>query len=147
MDDYEEGETRPDARPQRENRGILVSPVLDQEDWSCLRLVYQITGSGSLEVRQRREGKSFDRPLWSSQSPSDSWIIASMDLQNTTEPYRVNKTFFNILTTTLTLLAQLLSKYQIYKVLYMPKVMHAPPKKWIILNFLESSIIFLILVG
>ncbi|XP_029921259.1 MAM domain-containing protein 2-like isoform X1 [Myripristis murdjan] len=89
LDDYEEGETRPDARPQRENRGILLSPVLDQEEWSCLRLVYQITGSGSLEVRQRREGKSFDRPLWSSQSPSDSWIIASMDLQNTTEPYRV----------------------------------------------------------
>ncbi|XP_078144605.1 MAM domain-containing protein 2-like [Centroberyx gerrardi] len=89
LDDYEEDDLRPDARPQRENRGILLSPVLDQEDWGCLRLVYQITGSGSLEVQQRKEGKSFDRPLWSSQTPSDSWVIASMDLQNTTEPYRV----------------------------------------------------------
>ncbi|XP_071390203.1 MAM domain-containing protein 2-like [Centroberyx affinis] len=89
LDDYEEDDLRPDARPQRENRGILLSPVLDQEDWGCLRLVYQITGSGSLEVQQRTEGKSFDRPLWSSQMPSDSWVIASMDLQNTTEPYRV----------------------------------------------------------
>ncbi|XP_034752682.1 MAM domain-containing protein 2-like [Etheostoma cragini] len=74
---------------QRERTGVLLSPALEQAEWSCLRLVYQIAGSGSLEVRQRMEGKSFDRPLWSSQEPSDSWVISSMDLQSTTEPYRV----------------------------------------------------------
>ncbi|KAM9840981.1 MAM domain-containing protein 2-like isoform 2-T2 [Aulostomus maculatus] len=77
------------AGPQREATGILLSPALEQSEWSCLRLVYQILGSGSLEVLQRMEGKSFDRPLWSSQEPSDSWVISSMDLQNNTEPYRV----------------------------------------------------------
>lgn len=77
-------------RPQRETTGVLLSPALDQDEWSCLRLVYQIIGSGSLEVLQRTEGRSFDRPLWSSQEPSDSWVISSMDLQNNTEPYRVN---------------------------------------------------------
>ncbi|KAF1377261.1 hypothetical protein PFLUV_G00198860 [Perca fluviatilis] len=74
---------------QREITGVLLSPALEQAEWSCLRLVYQITGSGSLEVSQRTEGKSFDRPLWSSQEPSDSWVISSMDLQGNTEPYRV----------------------------------------------------------
>nr|XP_057918491.1 MAM domain-containing protein 2-like isoform X1 [Doryrhamphus excisus]XP_057918499.1 MAM domain-containing protein 2-like isoform X1 [Doryrhamphus excisus] len=69
--------------------GILLSPVLEQSEWSCLRLVYQISGSGSLQVLQRLEGQSFDRPLWSSQEPSDSWVIASMDLHNRTEPSRV----------------------------------------------------------
>ncbi|CAM9330591.1 unnamed protein product, partial [Lampetra planeri] len=75
--------------PQREAPGILLSPPLEQGEWSCLRLVYQITGSGSLEVLQRTEGKSFDRPLWGSQVPSDSWVISSMDLQNSSEPYRI----------------------------------------------------------
>ncbi|XP_072228472.1 MAM domain-containing protein 2-like [Leuresthes tenuis] len=75
--------------PKREITGILLSPVLEYEDWSCLRLVYQITESGSLEVLQRTEGKSFDKLLWSSQTPSDSWVISSMDLLNDTEPYRV----------------------------------------------------------
>uniref|UniRef100_A0A3Q3WTH4 MAM domain-containing protein n=1 Tax=Mola mola TaxID=94237 RepID=A0A3Q3WTH4_MOLML len=69
--------------------GILVSPTLDQGEWSCLRLIYQIIGSGNLEVLQRTEGKSFDRPLWSGQVPSDSWVISSMDLPNSTEPYKV----------------------------------------------------------
>ncbi|KAM4634399.1 MAM domain-containing protein 2-like [Polymixia lowei] len=87
----EEGQDdeKPHSRPQRENRGILISPVLDLEDWSCMRLVYQITGSGSLQVQQRMEGKSFDRPLWNSQTPTDSWVISSVDLHSTTEPYRV----------------------------------------------------------
>ncbi|CAL8387057.1 unnamed protein product [Boreogadus saida] len=76
-------------RGEASARGVLLSPVLDQEDWSCLRLVYQITGAGGLEVLLRSEGKGFDRPLWSSQAPSDSWVISSMDLPNTTEPYRV----------------------------------------------------------
>lgn len=83
-----------DAGPQKEVTGILLSPVLEYSEWSCLRLVYQITGSGSLEVLQRTEGKSFDRPLWSGHTPSDSWIISSMDLQNNTEPYKV-KPFSN----------------------------------------------------
>uniref|UniRef100_A0A3B4TCJ5 MAM domain containing 2 n=1 Tax=Seriola dumerili TaxID=41447 RepID=A0A3B4TCJ5_SERDU len=82
-------ETGAGDRPQREIIGVLLSPPLDQGEWSCLRLVYQIIGSGSLEVLQRMEGRSFDRPLWSSQAPSDSWVISSMDLHNNTEPYRV----------------------------------------------------------
>ncbi len=82
-----------DAGPQREIKGVLLSPALEQGEWSCLRLVYQITESGSVEVLQRMEGKSFDRPLWSSQAPSDSWVISSMDLQNNTEPYRVKYLF------------------------------------------------------
>ena len=86
-----EGEGRGAApRGEADGRGVLLSPLLDQEDWSCLRLVYQITGAGGLEVLLRSEGKGFDRPLWSSQEPSDSWVISSMDLPNTTEPYRVN---------------------------------------------------------
>ncbi|KAM9338184.1 MAM domain-containing protein 2-like [Symphorus nematophorus] len=87
--DDQDGELSGDAEPQREITGILLSPALEQGEWSCLRLVYQIIGSGSLEVLQRTEGKSFDKPLWSSQMPSDSWVISSMDLQNNTEPYRV----------------------------------------------------------
>uniref|UniRef100_A0A673AEX8 MAM domain containing 2 n=1 Tax=Sphaeramia orbicularis TaxID=375764 RepID=A0A673AEX8_9TELE len=70
-------------------RGVLLSPVLEQGEWSCLRLVYQISGSGTLEVLQRTQGKSLDQPLWSSQSPSDSWVISSVDLQNTSTPYQV----------------------------------------------------------
>ncbi|KAM9322348.1 MAM domain-containing protein 2-like [Pholidichthys leucotaenia] len=78
-----------DAEPPTKITGVLLSPPLEHGEWSCLRLVYQITGSGSLEVLQRSEGKSFDRPLWSSQTPSDSWIVSSIDLQDNTEPYRV----------------------------------------------------------
>ena len=74
---------------QQEITGTLVSPVLEYSEWSCLRLVYQIIGSGRLEVLQRNEGNSFDKPLWSGRTPSDSWVISSMDLQNNTEPYRV----------------------------------------------------------
>lgn len=87
--DDQTAEKEPDDDPQKEIRGVLLSSVLDQSDWSCLRLVYQITGSGTLEVLQRMEGKSLDRPLWSSQTASDSWVISSMDLRNNTEPYRV----------------------------------------------------------
>ncbi|XP_035524535.1 MAM domain-containing protein 2-like [Morone saxatilis] len=86
--DLEDGVTA-DAGSQREITGVLLSPALEQGEWSCLRLVYQITESGRLEVRQRTEGESFDKPLWSSQAPSDSWVISSMDLQNNTEPYRI----------------------------------------------------------
>lgn len=89
VSDDQEDQIGADSGPQRETSGVLLSPALEQGEWSCLRLVYQISGSGSLEVLQSTEGKSFDRPLWSSQAPSDSWVISSMDLQNTTEPYTV----------------------------------------------------------
>lgn len=85
----QDDETGTNTEPQREITGVLLSPALDQEEWRCLRIVYQIIGSGRLEVLQRMEGKSFDRPLWRNQDPSDSWVISSMDLQNNTEPYRV----------------------------------------------------------
>lgn len=87
--DNQDDEIAADDGPQREITGVLLSPVLEQSEWSCLRLVYQIIGSGRLEVLQRTEAKGFDKPLWSSQTPSDSWVISSMDLQNNTEPYRV----------------------------------------------------------
>lgn len=87
-DDLEDG-TGSGAEPRREITGILLSPVLENEEWSCLRLVYQITESGSLDVLQHNERKSFDKPLWSSQTASDSWVISSIDLQSSTEPYRV----------------------------------------------------------
>lgn len=87
--DNQNEEAAVDDGPHKETTGVLLSPALEQDEWSCLRLVYQITESGSLEVLQRTEGKSFDRPLWSSQAPSDSWMIASMDLQNNTDPYMV----------------------------------------------------------
>ncbi|XP_054468444.1 MAM domain-containing protein 2-like [Anoplopoma fimbria] len=89
VSDEQDGEIGAETGPQREITGVLLSPALEQDEWSCLRLVYQISGSGSLEVLQRMEGKSFDKPLWSSQAPSDSWVISSMDLRNNTEPYRV----------------------------------------------------------
>lgn len=85
----EDEESSEDAGPQPKVPGALVSPVLEAGEWSCLRLVYQIIGSGSLEVLQRTEGKSLDTPLWSGQTPSDSWVISSMDLRNNTEPYQV----------------------------------------------------------
>ncbi|XP_029940563.1 MAM domain-containing protein 2 [Salarias fasciatus] len=81
----------PTAAPRAggEKLGVLLSPALDQSEWSCLRLVYQISGSGSLEVLQRSGGRSFDRPLWSSRTPSDSWVISSMDLDSDAEPTRI----------------------------------------------------------
>ncbi|XP_041706071.2 MAM domain-containing protein 2 [Coregonus clupeaformis] len=84
-------EKRPEGeeRSEGESRGVLLSPAMEQEDWSCLRLVYQLSGSGSLQVQLRREGESFDWTLWSTQTASDSWLISSIDLQNTTEPYRI----------------------------------------------------------
>ncbi|KAK5851702.1 hypothetical protein PBY51_023237 [Eleginops maclovinus] len=89
LSDNQEDVIDADKGTQIDITGVLLSPNLEQGEWSCLRLVYQISGSGSLEVLQRTEGKSMDKPLWSSQASSDSWVISSMDLQNTTEPYRV----------------------------------------------------------
>lgn len=70
-------------------RGVLLSPLLELEEWSCLRLVYQVSREGSLDVLQRFEGQSFDRPLWSTDTASESWLISSVDLSNTSLPFRV----------------------------------------------------------
>ncbi|XP_046872022.1 MAM domain-containing protein 2a isoform X1 [Hypomesus transpacificus] len=72
-----------------QGKAVLVSPVLDQLDWSCLRLVYQITGAGSLQLHQRPEGDNFDYALWSARKPSDSWLIASIDLKNSSTAYQI----------------------------------------------------------
>ncbi|KAK6305995.1 hypothetical protein J4Q44_G00229200 [Coregonus suidteri] len=70
-------------------KAVLVSPVLELLDWSCLRLVYQITGAGSLQLHLRPEGDNFDYTLWSADKPSDSWLIASIDLRNTSNAYQL----------------------------------------------------------
>lgn len=75
-------------RPGREG-AVLVSPVLEQRDWSCVRLVYQITGRGSLEVHLRPHGDNFDYRLWAAGEASDSWLIGSVDLPNASAPYQV----------------------------------------------------------
>ncbi|XP_045889985.1 MAM domain-containing protein 2a [Micropterus dolomieu] len=72
-----------------QEQAVLVSPVLDQQDWSCVRLVYQITGRGSLKLHVRPDGDNFDHQLWNANKASDSWLIASVDLPNTTVPYQV----------------------------------------------------------
>lgn len=71
------------------DKAVLVSPVLDQQYWSCVRLVYQITGPGSLQLHLRPHGDNFDYKLWTADKASDSWLIASVDLPNTTIPYQV----------------------------------------------------------
>ncbi|TRY95871.1 hypothetical protein DNTS_021400 [Danionella cerebrum] len=68
---------------------VLVSPELEQEDWSCLRLVYQIVGSASLQLHLRPHGESFDYILWTEDKPSDSWLIASVDLRNISVPFQL----------------------------------------------------------
>ncbi|XP_064357082.1 MAM domain-containing protein 2-like isoform X3 [Dromaius novaehollandiae] len=77
-------------------RAILSSPELHSEEWSCIRLIYQIaTTSASssdptrLNLYLRQEGESFDRLLWSAKEPSDSWLIASLDLANSTKKYKI----------------------------------------------------------
>lgn len=72
-----------------QEQAVLVSPVLDQPDWGCVRLVYQITGRGSLHLHLRPDGDNFDYRLWAANKTSDSWLIASVDLPNTTNPYQV----------------------------------------------------------
>ncbi|KAJ8402025.1 hypothetical protein AAFF_G00372600 [Aldrovandia affinis] len=68
---------------ERSEKAVLVSPELEMFDWSCVRLVYQITGSGSLRLHLRSEGDTFDRTLWTADAPSESWLLASIDLWNT----------------------------------------------------------------
>jgi len=79
-------------------KAVLLSPDLQAEEWSCLRLVYQIaTSSGSpsdpsrLNLYMRFEDESFDRLFWSAKEPSDSWLIASLDLQNSSQKFKVEK--------------------------------------------------------
>ncbi|XP_062383906.1 MAM domain-containing protein 2-like [Sardina pilchardus] len=69
--------------------GVLLSEELeDPEEWRCLRLQYRVSSSGSLQVALRSEAESFDRPLWTSQ-PTHSWASISIDIRNSTQPYRV----------------------------------------------------------
>lgn len=71
------------------DKAILVSPELEIFEWSCLRLVYQIAGTGSLQVHLRPDGENFDHLLWTMDKPSDSWLIASVDLRNCSRAYQV----------------------------------------------------------
>ncbi|GAA6068394.1 MAM domain-containing protein 2, partial [Tachysurus ichikawai] len=79
-----------DANSQGDgNKAVLLGPDVELQDWSCLRLIYQIAGTGSLQVLTRSEGENFDHMLWSSSRSSDNWIITTIDLQNSTEPYKI----------------------------------------------------------
>ncbi|XP_036953843.1 MAM domain-containing protein 2a isoform X1 [Acanthopagrus latus] len=77
------------ASLQDQEQAVLVSPVLDQQEWSCVRLVYQISGQGSLQLHLRPDGDNFDYWIWTANKASDSWLIASVDLPNTTVPYQI----------------------------------------------------------
>ncbi|XP_038625684.1 MAM domain-containing protein 2 isoform X1 [Tachyglossus aculeatus] len=77
-------------------KAVLLSPELQAEEWSCIRLVYQITTSSEtssgpswLNLYVRFEGENFDRLLWSAKEPSDSWLIASLDLRNSTKKFQI----------------------------------------------------------
>uniref|UniRef100_A0A8C1EP10 MAM domain containing 2b n=1 Tax=Cyprinus carpio carpio TaxID=630221 RepID=A0A8C1EP10_CYPCA len=72
-----------------QGKAVLLGPDVEQQDWSCFRMVYQVTGSASLQVQKRTDGESFDQVLWTTQGPSDSWLIASIDLQNSTETFKI----------------------------------------------------------
>uniref|UniRef100_A0A8C3UUD7 MAM domain containing 2 n=1 Tax=Catharus ustulatus TaxID=91951 RepID=A0A8C3UUD7_CATUS len=77
-------------------KAVLSSPDLYSEEWSCVRLIYQIATTSDtspdptrLNLYLRQEGESFDRLLWSAKEPSDSWLIASLDLTNSTKKYKL----------------------------------------------------------
>ncbi|XP_051541508.1 MAM domain-containing protein 2 [Myxocyprinus asiaticus] len=74
---------------EEQGKAVLLGPDVEAQDWSCFRMVYQVIGSTSLQVRKRTDGESFDHVLWTTQSPSDSWLIASIDLQNSTKPFQI----------------------------------------------------------
>ncbi|XP_026862919.2 MAM domain-containing protein 2 [Electrophorus electricus] len=73
----------------QQEKAVLLGPEMEQQAWSCFRLVYQLIGSASLQVQRRVEKDSFDHVLWSSSSPSDSWLMVSIDLQNYSDPYKI----------------------------------------------------------
>ncbi|CAO2585001.1 MAM domain-containing protein 2 [Lemmus lemmus] len=77
-------------------KAVLLSSDLQAEEWNCLRLVYQITAPqgpvsepSQLNLYVRFEDESFDRLLWSTKEPSDSWLIASLDLQKSSKKFKV----------------------------------------------------------
>ncbi|XP_051818002.1 MAM domain-containing protein 2 isoform X1 [Antechinus flavipes] len=77
-------------------KAVLLSPDLQAEEWSCLRLVYQITTSSpfpsipsQLNLYIRLAGENFDHLLWSTKDSSDSWLIASLDLRNSTKKFKI----------------------------------------------------------
>nr|XP_057926117.1 MAM domain-containing protein 2a isoform X2 [Doryrhamphus excisus] len=72
-----------------QQRAVLLSPVLDHQDWSCVRLVYQIIGQGLLQLHLRPQGDNFDYTLWTANQSSDSWLIASVDIPNSTVNYQI----------------------------------------------------------
>lgn len=78
---------------------VLLSPDLHSEEWSCIRLIYQIATSSELPVDPttlnlylRVEGEGFDSLLWTTTEPSESWLIASLDVRNSTNKYKVSVT-------------------------------------------------------
>lgn len=78
-------------------KAVLTSPELHSEEWSCIRLIYQIATTSEtsfdptrLNLYLRLQGESFDHLLWSAKEPSDSWLIASLDLRNSTKKYKVS---------------------------------------------------------
>ncbi|XP_067424960.1 MAM domain-containing protein 2 isoform X2 [Emydura macquarii macquarii] len=77
-------------------KAVLTSPELHSEEWSCIRLIYQIATTSEtsfdptrLNLYLRLQGESFDHLLWSAKEPSDSWLIASLDLRNSTKKYKI----------------------------------------------------------
>ncbi|CAM4673483.1 MAM domain-containing protein 2 isoform X1 [Lepidochelys kempii] len=79
-----------------DEKAVLTSPELHSEEWSCIRLIYQIATASEtsfdptrLNLYLRLQGESFDHLLWSAKEPSDSWLIASLDLRNTTKKYKI----------------------------------------------------------
>lgn len=101
-----------DERVQEDQgKAVLLGPDVDQQDWSCFRMVYQVTGSASLQVQKRTDGESFDQVLWTTQSPSDSWLIASIDLQNSSETYKVRTIYTQITRNILRTLANVLARF------------------------------------
>uniref|UniRef100_A0A673GGV7 MAM domain-containing protein n=1 Tax=Sinocyclocheilus rhinocerous TaxID=307959 RepID=A0A673GGV7_9TELE len=72
-----------------QGKAVLLGPDVEQRNWSCFRMIYQVTGSASLQVQKHTDGESFDEVLWMTQSPSDRQLIASIDLQNSTETFKV----------------------------------------------------------
>ncbi|KAJ6669568.1 hypothetical protein lerEdw1_000117, partial [Lerista edwardsae] len=75
---------------------VLLSPELYSEEWSCIRLIYQIASSSVLPVHPtalklylRVAGESFDHLLWTTTERSESWLIASLDMRNSTNKYKI----------------------------------------------------------
>uniref|UniRef100_A0A671SL43 MAM domain-containing protein n=1 Tax=Sinocyclocheilus anshuiensis TaxID=1608454 RepID=A0A671SL43_9TELE len=59
---------------QGKGKAVLLGPNVEQRDWSCFRMIYQVTGSASLQVQKHTDGESFDEVI---------------DLQNSTETFKI----------------------------------------------------------